>query len=50
MSENLDYIKKELRQLCQEFNLMLKRLEEQKLITHDEYLEYSSKKIEFLNN
>ena len=50
MSENLDYIKRELRLLCQEFNIILKKLEEQHVITHDEYLEYTSKKIEFLNN
>lgn len=49
MSEAIEEIKLELKSLCEEFNNILRKMEEQNIITYEEYVDYSSKKLEFLN-
>lgn len=49
MNETIENIKSELKNLCEEFTSVLKCMEEQKIITHEEYVNYSLKKLEFLS-
>ncbi|WP_099191083.1 hypothetical protein [Tepidibacter mesophilus] len=50
MSKEIDAIKLELKSLCQEFTDVLNKMKDQNIISEEEYNEYSSKKIEFLEN
>ncbi len=50
MSKDLENIKLELKSLCEEFTNILKKLEEENIISEEEYVDYTSKKIEFINS
>ncbi|SHK51024.1 hypothetical protein [Tepidibacter formicigenes] len=50
MDREVDDIKFELKSLCEEFMDILSKMKEKNIISEEEYKEYSSKKIEFLQN
>ncbi|KXZ38956.1 hypothetical protein SAMN05661008_01793 [Alkalithermobacter thermoalcaliphilus JW-YL-7 = DSM 7308] len=50
MNKELEEVKIELKSICEQFTNILKRLESENVITKEEFIEYSSKKIEFLNS
>ncbi len=50
MSKEFDGIRLELESLCREFTDILNKMKDQNIISEQEYNEYSSKKIEFLEN
>ncbi|MEJ8555212.1 hypothetical protein [Tepidibacter sp. Z1-5] len=50
MSKEVEVIRLELKSLCQEFMDTLNKMKDQNIISEEEYNEYSSKKIEFLED
>ncbi|SHH44092.1 hypothetical protein [Tepidibacter thalassicus] len=50
MNKEVDSVKLELECLCEKFINILMKLKEKNIISEEEYKEYSSKKIEFLQN
>ncbi|MBF8983257.1 hypothetical protein IZY60_06885 [Lutibacter sp. B2] len=47
--ENLKEIQIELCSLCKDFIQYIKKLEDESVISHEEYLTHTEKKIDFLN-
>ncbi|GAA3644033.1 hypothetical protein [Asaccharospora irregularis] len=48
MYTNIDDLKKELKELCSEYVIILERLKEEEVITQDTFEKCTSKKILFL--